>query len=492
MRYVFVLEDDLKFQREIVDALFRINPNLQIRLFDHLDQFADWVKDLMVNGKPTLNSAGKKPDYINLVQVSFDESDHLSLIVSRVEFLGIAQLGLLKKTKDLFAQKQINPEGGDTAIVITAFEGSNIKMKQLEESVITNVIYKPFDRLMLREHLAYALDGHIAPAEDHEIAQQKTSAKIEMLQDIVIEAISDVGFVAKVEKEIPVLTLSKFYGTSWTSETEGSVFAICTGITGHPIDPGYFNATYNFFDLSQKQISLIRKRVRNPKEAQLAWKWQHADSPKKAEYNFIVVDEDEHAPGGLVDYLKTSYIGGNVIHYNHYATFFLDFDPARAIQQRDETLRALPASVPDLVLHFDINTKIYIGIDPERKDPVCLFGLVDSELKRLGAWLYNGLDEPQRALYAKVISGSIEKIIPGDYTFCVTVRNEQFFIKFLDVSRRESLLKIKIRELSKDEMIDFLRKGSRIPQNIHGLFISSKYVCSPAAERWEPARKRSS
>ena len=51
MKYVVLVEDDAKFRSEIVEALTTFDPQLRIKEFPHLDEYADWIKQLITKGK---------------------------------------------------------------------------------------------------------------------------------------------------------------------------------------------------------------------------------------------------------------------------------------------------------------------------------------------------------------------------------------------------------------------------------------------------------
>ena len=74
-------------------------------------------------------------------------------------------ISLLKKTKDLFVERKICTVEDPTAFVLTVFDDPGFKIKQLENRILNNVIFKPFDRLILIQHLTNAIDGRHPPSK---------------------------------------------------------------------------------------------------------------------------------------------------------------------------------------------------------------------------------------------------------------------------------------------------------------------------------------
>jgi len=171
MKFVFVLEDDVKFQKQIVEAIESIDPKIEVRLFTNLDGFLVWIRDLAANGPSSIVKAGMNPS-ANAKPISETEEHRLVAIVSKLEFLGARQIPLLKKTRNMFVQKKVCTAEDPTAFVLTTFEAPNFQTKQLEDRIINNVIMKPFDRLILAQHLTFAIDGRHKPSK-YSITNQK-------------------------------------------------------------------------------------------------------------------------------------------------------------------------------------------------------------------------------------------------------------------------------------------------------------------------------
>ena len=56
MKFVYVLEDDPKFQQELVEAIAVTDPKIQVRIFPKLETFAAWMKTMMTTGPAAIRT----------------------------------------------------------------------------------------------------------------------------------------------------------------------------------------------------------------------------------------------------------------------------------------------------------------------------------------------------------------------------------------------------------------------------------------------------
>ena len=107
MRFVYVLENELRFQIEIVESILSIDPKIQIRLFPRLETFTEWLRFMMTTGPTAIASGGIPPPFVEQEAVPEAEENQLVAVISKVEYLGVNQLELIKKTQDLFIQRSL-------------------------------------------------------------------------------------------------------------------------------------------------------------------------------------------------------------------------------------------------------------------------------------------------------------------------------------------------------------------------------------------------
>lgn len=246
MKYVFVIENEQKFQDEIFEALIQIDPKLNIRFFLNLETFSNFVQKLVQDGKSAIHRAGiqhpKDPP-----QITDPSADaQLALLVCKDELLGHSRMDLLEKTHKLFARKGISTPEEPTNVVITAFDTEDFQIKLVEQNFINNVIFKPFDNLILVEHLATALTGrHLSKLSL--VHRMKTQVEVEMIKDVSAENFSDVGFVTISPREVKTGQVSKYYGDLFAATKTNYVHARCWKSEKHPDLQGQFRCWFTFF-----------------------------------------------------------------------------------------------------------------------------------------------------------------------------------------------------------------------------------------------------
>lgn len=294
MRFAFVLENETRFQKEISEALHKADKKVQIRLFTSLEQFFHWIQNLIHDSADVFKDAGQITPYAP--QEPYAAGEHtLGLLVSKVEFLGADQISLLKKTQDLFVRKKLCTKEDPAAIVLTVFGDSpTYAIKDLEDRVLTNVICKPFDKLILEQHLIFALSGR-HPASSFSIVNQKTSAVIEMLKDVQLEQLSEVGFVTRSNRQIALGRIAKYYAEEFNSDRRRSLMAVVVACRQHPANIKEYECVFRFIGIEQTQISRLRRQIRSAGKNHLTtfdWPRQIQRKIGKRMAEFVLIESD--------------------------------------------------------------------------------------------------------------------------------------------------------------------------------------------------------
>lgn len=485
MNFVYLLEDDPKFQKEIVEAIFVVDPKIQVRLFPKLENFVNWTKLMMTVGVKAIAQGGELPNLNPGSESVPDETDRLVLVISKVEYLGVEQLGLLRRSQALFIQRGLCTKEDPTAFVLTAFDDPNFLLRPLQDEILSNVIFKPFDRLILIQHLTMAIEGRHPPSKTS-LANQKTTAILELLKDVPLEAISDIGLVTKSNREIAIGSVSKYYGSVFLSDRQRSLFAICQKCTPHPDDPESFRGTYTFFAADQTQISNIRKMTRNKTATAFAFDWKSFDKASQdRELNIVLLDEKENTPEGLLGQLPKKFESVQIHGYNSFSTFMSDLDPGQAVQQKDEKLKALDGATT-MTLSFDLGGAIYLGLESDKKGQENLFGTTEESLKTKNNWFASALAPEQREKYRKYVQ--TQKLVE-DNVLTVTMGENSFLIKVTDLKKEGNKFQITLTELDKEQQIRWLEKNSRLRKKVHLIIATHRLFGEGAQDRWARVRE---
>ena len=361
MKYVFVLEDDSKFQNEISRALLEIDPQLQIRIFDQLEDFAAWIKSAAREGPKSLAQAGHPLDP-RTEDLQAAENDQLVLIVSKEEFLGSKWISLIKKTRQWLISKKICSEADPTSLVITVFNNPSFDIKLVEDRVVNNVIFKPFDLLLLKQHLHFAVHGRHAPTE-LSVHNMKTTALIEVIKDVHLEKISELGMTTLSTRPIPINAVAKYYSELFVSNAHKSVIAICTSCEKIANQERSFRCHFRFYGTDRNQVKKIRMKSMAALRKEsfiLAKAPSKTEAAKLALKNIVIVSPEQETQESLKHFFTHQFFQNATLEYGSLAQFQFALDPT---QKKDAQLKAdeipqLPPEVTSLV--FDLKSFGYL------------------------------------------------------------------------------------------------------------------------------------
>lgn len=398
MKYVFVLEDEPKFQKEIVESLHKIDPQLQVRLFDTLKSFADWIRLCAKEGPLSLAKAGKSID--GSLDLESTATDTLVLVVSKEEFLGSQWMGLIRKTRLWLMKKKVCTIQDPTSLVITAFHSPLFDIKLVEDRIINNVIFKPFDKLILEQHLNFAVNGRHPPTEQS-LHAMKTSATIEMLKDIQVEAMSEIGMLTRSQRKITPGAVSKYYGEVFKSQIHKSMIAICRSCVPHPQHPTEYLCEFRFFSPDSGQVSMMRKFNAQETTEAYTYNW-FKDSirvgpPSENRVQIVAIEADEKEQKQYQIFFKEFFQNVTLTFYKTVGEFQHQLDPpkkkenlqpAGTASADDKTKQEKVKPLAPLPLRIDIVTCDHFGFQDDYKSRWEKIKELVQQRNKTGACLY--------------------------------------------------------------------------------------------------------
>lgn len=490
MRFVYVLEDDLRFQKQIVDAIQEIDPKIQVRLFSQLEDFSNWLRDMMQKGPTAIVTGGRVPDGVVVPPIDASEANQLVCIISKIEYLGKKQIPLLRKTRDFLIKRGICTAEDPTAFVLTAFDNPEFKVKELEDGILNNVICKPFDKLMLSQHLTFAIDGRHRPSK-YTIQNQKTSTQIEMLKEVKMESLSEVGFITRSDQEFTPGAFSKYYGNAFISERLRSVHAILTSCKKHPESENEFQLSFTFYGIDPSQSNAIRRKLKEVKDKKeekekfvdFDWlKINEGRRPASPDISVVVIDDTSLFAKGVSDALKRRFKNVNVVQYENYPDFLLDFDPKAAEQEGKKYPKAF-SSGPEIEIQLDGTGKVITSIVGQiPPTTMCLGQKVSDIPAKTKFWA--DLLGPQMTKWQDWLKNSFSTV-----PFMVGTGDNTFFFRPAGFRSEKGFIYAKLTELTPDERIEYLKKNSRIPQRTDLIIAGYRHFQNKPEERWPVIRE---
>lgn len=477
--FAFVLEDEAKFQTQIFQALRKINPQVKVRFFSTLEDFSAWIALFIKDGVSVVETAGfRLPEDTQIETVNAEKT--IRLLVCKSELLGSRSTTLIGKTIELFARKNLCNAEEMTSVVLTAFDHENFDLKSLEASFVNNIIFKPFDSLILEEHTRYAFVGRKKPSDEN-FKSNKLEAQVEMVKDIPCEGLSDLGFLTISDREVSAGSVSKFYSTEFASGNIKSVMARCVkSIPRTAKDQTGFLCWMEYFALDNGQIKKFRKDLIN--EFPTSEMDARINQFKK---NILIVDSLGEAD--LASSLKRYFPQSFAHYYNNWEHFVFDATP-----ELSGLLVEKDIPIPhDYKLILD-GTGHYLLDQEPKSEADQIFGETFSELKKKD--FHHLLHADVKKDWADVYQA--KQVTPGrEPILVISNMGKVFVVRLMQFKKSFSVtntptIELYFSEVSMAEKVRYLKSKSPLPATIDLVIASADSMNKVIDRNMYPNAKR--
>ncbi len=488
MKFVYILEKDVRFIDEILENLEKIDPQLKVRIFAELELFANWIQLLAKEGAKAISKGGVSPENFpglkNQGQAVEAEatsaSDQLVLLISDNDILGSRHIDLLKKSQALFVQKEICTKEDPTSIVITGFNNPEFDISAIEGRLINNVIYKPFEKLILLQHLIFAIGGR-HPATNNTLHNRKTSAIVEMLKDVDVEAYSDVGFITLSSRPLPIGAVSKYYSDLFKYGKTRNVFAICAQCESHPTLPKLFRSAFIFYGVEPEQLINFRKNIPTKAETEFKFKWRQGSST--ANVKIVVIDPEEFGSSPLSGSLQRSFTNVNVIAYKSMGEFLNDLDPTIQATSSGKAVSAFPGGI-SLAFHFDASSRKFIKTVPALTVSQSILGFSNLEFQKID--FYQWMLDQEKNKVLRMIKGLTNPL--DDNIIILKNKEKEFYIKFSNhkiiKETVKNIIELTFTEMSEADRHQWHLTQSRLPEKLDGILVNEQFIIENDLNQW--------
>jgi hypothetical protein len=463
--FVFVLEDEPKFQSQIFGALKIVNPAAKIRFFNTLEEFSGWITSFIKDGMAVVETAGFKLAE-DTEQESISTEKSVRLLVCKTEILGAQSISLISKTIELFVRKNLCTQEEKTSVVATAFDNPDFDIKPYEVKFFNNVIFKPFDPLILEEHLRYAFVGHKKP-NDVNFKSNKLEAQVEMVKDIPCEGFSDLGFITISDREIKIGEVGKFYSDEFASESIRSVMARSVKSVPRTVNGQQtFMCWMEYFGLETGQIKKFRKDLIND------YPTTHLNANvKNFKKNILMLDA--LAEVELPSSLKRFFPQANTYYYSDFNRFVFDSAP-------DSSGLLVEKDIPvptGFVLTLDNSGHFFLDQEP-KSEIENVFGETFKDLKKkdFPAMLMN---ESKKAW----TDAFTAKKVPAGKDTVLMLENvgKVFLVKLKQITKalnanQMPIWEIGLAEMTMAEKVAYIKSRSPLPPTIDIVIASEGFM----------------
>lgn len=489
MKYVLVIEDDSRFQKEIAEALAKTDPKLNVRFFSSLAPFSEFVAKLIQGGPEVIHGIGfdVEPDNVKF-EMDMSGEPELGLLVCKDELLGHTHMDLLKKTRELFIRKKLCSAEAPTNVVLTAFDQEKFRIKDLEEIFINNVIMKPFDGLILQEHLATALLGR-KPVKASLVHRMKTKVEVEMIKDVQTESFSDLGFVTRSPREVPVGVVAKYYGDLFSGSKRTHVYAKCWKSEKHPEIPGEFRCWFTYFGSEPQSHAEYRRKLAQMQAPEVfLLKSQGKKSDQVPEALLGLVEPSDQRRKELKHNFESHMPGVKVMEFASWAEFHLMVDPIGYEGHQKEV--AWSGDQP-MVAIFDLQGKKIQTTEP-LLDGKTLFGYTMAELLNLD--FLKLIADVSQTEWVKCI---VQKRLPvgPDPVLAIRSPRGQFLVKVLsleevkDATQVSTGIKVMFTKPNLQDRLAWYQAQSKLQSPLMALVSPQEIIQSIPLDLWTSLRE---
>lgn len=192
-------------------------------------------------------------------------------------------------------------------VCFSTYDRPEINRKHIFNLKIYNILYKPFDSLILKESLNIALKAG-KNSKTVEIKPQAAKAFVAILKEIELISICELGFVTMNEGEIPQFSYSKYFSEIFSYGKKQSVWAQCLMSIPVPNKPGYFINKFQYVAIDPAALLTIRKYIQTNKKNQLSsalWNLAHPQQLKTL--SIAVIDTVLENSGTLIQDIETHF-----------------------------------------------------------------------------------------------------------------------------------------------------------------------------------------
>ena len=245
MKTIVLIEEDQHYQNEVNAAVHELDHQNKFITFKNLKEFYSWFSKLLTNDN---NQKEEKKDHIDLIIADFDSFKDVSL-------------KLLVKTQKALVEKHLGDEEIPPSFIITTHETPEFHIESYLHSIIANILYKPFDRLILKESIHNALNGR--KPIDSSLYRQKSNASIDMIKLVDITGLTELGFRTRATRPLAHGEIAKYYGEVFKDHKVDFTYAYCYNCSPH--GEGY-QCNFSYFGIGMEQISAMRRYIHSLKD----------------------------------------------------------------------------------------------------------------------------------------------------------------------------------------------------------------------------------
>lgn len=464
MEVAIVLEDKDEDYVQIEDLLHRFNSSLTVHRFYSIEKFSHWFGEFV--------SEPPGEDY------------KITCLVSNSRILGARHSSLLKKISTYIKMKGYLKEDKERLpILIVARDVEGFDKRNYQSDLFDNLLFKPIDMAVWHGKIDWALTGKDAMGNE-ELQKQKPVSPLEMLKDVEIDRLTELGFRSSSPKGLEKGKIAKYYIPSLKPlGNDYGVYATCSSCEKQG---DVYICSFSFFGLDAEKARNIRKLIQgHPKEIKLELENSHQVNPT----GIVAISEESDLLNRMEGAIEASFQNVDLRLYESFMDFYSEVDAKKATAS---WLEAYQNKKP-LILSYDFSSGVYIGatLKGDKSALEDYLGLTADQLKNFKMLCLTYCRAKQRVSISRYWS----KPDKGIQTLIIKDKKRTVFltIEGSEVKKEENtapVLEVEVRAATPQEVEEYKREEKNLPNEISVLLLSEKMALSRSKEFWAELREK--
>lgn len=179
----------------------------------------------------------------------------------------------------------------EATLCFSSYDNLSVNRKFIFGLAIFNLLYKPFDSLLLKENLNVALK----PKEKIslvEVKPQSSAASVGILKEINITCLNELGFTSSNDTPIAINSYCKYYSSIFSTGNKQSVWAKCIASEPAKDQSGQFVSHFSYISLDSNTLSTIRKYVLSKKTSKVNAAFWNLEEKKTGSTKIAIIDSN--------------------------------------------------------------------------------------------------------------------------------------------------------------------------------------------------------
>ena len=272
------IESDPKSAKIITDCWSEVSKEAKVLVFDKLS---------------TLATEFLKPEHADNV---------IRVLMLPLESLGTDQEKTISELHERYKAD----------ILVSLFDDHSLLIKKLEASIAKNLIYKPFDPTILKEHTRFVLLPN-QKVKSQFVHTTVSKSKLESLKKFTFTQLSEAGF--KVEKKYPLAIghAYKFYHSYFQNQKSQHVW-------GRVLNEDDKNYEITFAQISAPALSNVRRKIAGTKLRFKNQNWRGLIENTVDGADIIIHIDDETLALTIQQLIERTYSSNLIMHKKDFKT----------------------------------------------------------------------------------------------------------------------------------------------------------------------------